>query len=48
MEEKKEMTLKDRIIRYLDLLNETNKIEKEKLQLILDMVDRVFIGLPIW
>lgn len=48
MEEKQEMTLKDRIIRYLDLLNETNKIEKEKLQLILDLVDRVFIGLPIW
>ena len=47
-EEKKEMTLKDRINRYLDLLDETNKIEKEKLQLILDLTDRIFIGLPIW
>ncbi len=45
MEEK---TLKDRINRYLDLLDETNKIEKEKLQLTLDLLDRIFIGLPIW
>jgi len=41
------MTLKERIIRYLDRMNESNPKDKEKLKLILNIIDRVFVGIPV-
>lgn len=42
------MTLKERIVRYLDLMDEANPEDKKKLELILSLIDRVFVGIPIW
>lgn len=47
MEEKK-LTLKQRINRYLSLMDENDPLDEEKLKLILSLIDRVFVGIPIW
>ncbi len=38
------MTLKQRIIRLLERLDEDNPEDKEKLKLIYQLIDRVFVG----
>lgn len=48
MMEKTELTLKQRIDRYLSLMDESNPKDKEKLKLILRLIDRVYVGRPIW
>lgn len=44
----KELTLKQRIDRYLSLMDENNPVDEEKLQLILKLIDRVYVGRKIW
>lgn len=48
MEEQKELTLKQWIDRYLALMDESNPVDKGKLQLILKLIDRVYVGRKIW
>ena len=48
MMEKTELTLKQRIDRYLALMDESNPRDREKLKLILNLIDRVFVDIPIW
>lgn len=43
-----ELTLKERINRYLSLMDESNPKDKEKLKLILSLIDRIYIDVPIW
>lgn len=47
MEQEKE-TIKDHIQWYLDLMDEEKQEDKEKLKLIYQLIDRVFIGKKIF
>lgn len=46
--ENNELTLKQRIERFLSLMDENNPVDKEKLKLILKLIDRVYVGRKIW
>ncbi|MBR1585913.1 MAG: hypothetical protein IJ662_10265 [Clostridia bacterium] len=46
--EEHELTLKQRIDRYLSLMDEDNPVDNEKLKLILKLIDRVYVGRKIW
>lgn len=46
--ENNELTLKQRIERYLSLMDENNPVDKGKLELILSLIDRVYADVQIW
>lgn len=48
MNQQEELTMKQRIERYLALMDENNPVDKKKLQLILKLIDRVYVGRRIW